>query len=194
MTRSAVLECFDLDTRPRADAAPGPSQDWIDGHAAGLAQGRAEAEAALARRISAVTQGLSDAGFVYAEARADLLARLTPLFSALADRFLPTLRFDAARAHIVATLRDAAQRDLATPLQIEVAPDLVPAMREAATGIAGLSVNVQGNPDHGPGEVTFGIAGEETALDLDDFIETARDLLRAPLETPRSDKDDKRHA
>ena len=64
-----LLEAFD-DPEDACEAVPeGPSEDWLDGHAAGVAEGAACAARDAARRSAELTQALSELGFTLAEAR-----------------------------------------------------------------------------------------------------------------------------
>jgi flagellar motor switch protein FliN/FliY len=159
-----LLEAFDAPLAKRAPAGPPPG--WAEGHAVGLLEGRALGEAEARARAGALTeelaQALADMAWTYAEARAEVLAGLQPLFAAVTERLLPTAAHAALGPWLAEAVADAARADTAV-LTVAVHPSQAAAVA-ACLGIAGVSVVA----DDALGPHAARVKGrDETLLDLD---------------------------
>jgi flagellar biosynthesis/type III secretory pathway protein FliH len=180
------LESFDLaDEAPR----PGPSADWLAGHAEGLAQGiaegvaQAEAEGAhLSRELAAALQ---DAAFSFAEARAQVLASLGPLVETIAARLLPALAAEAVGPWLRAEVERAARADAAQPVALQVHPSRLEAVRACLP--PGAAQRLVADPALGPHEARLAFPARESALDLDACLAAIREALAA-LTEPQDQK------
>lgn len=177
-----LLEAFDAS----APVEPsGPSPDWLDGHAAGLAEGlalgRADAEAETAHLSRELSRGLQDMAFAYAEAREQVLVSLRPLFGLLMDRLLPATAAASLGPRVAELLLDAARADSMAPLVVEVHPDRLPAVQAClppswpATLRPDLSLGLEGARITTP--------ARESDLDLDACLATLRAALSAFLDS-----------
>ncbi|SHJ05709.1 hypothetical protein [Wenxinia saemankumensis] len=187
MTRHAFLEDFDpppVPAGPVEEPPSGPSEDWLDGHAAGRAEALAEAEATHAALTADLVAALADLDFAGAEARRVVLDGLQPLFRELVGRFLP----DAARAtfapRIAAELAEAAAQDTARPLRLHVAPGAAAEVEAARTALPAAALVIVPDPDLGPLEAVIVAGGAETGLDLggltDQLVEILSNLVPPP--------------
>ena len=180
-----LLEAFD-DPEDACEAVPeGPSEDWLDGHAAGVAEGAACAARDAARRSAELTQALSDLGFTLAEARRVVLDSLSPLFSALVDKIVPQLLEASAVTHAVDLLSAAAADQCDPPVALSVHPDLVDTLAEALAGLPSAPVDLRSDETLGRLEIVLSRRDSDRSLDLDRLTEELASLLRmlAPVST-----------
>lgn len=181
MARLAILEAFDTPATSATEA--GPSEEWQAGFAAGRDAALSEIEGHRERQIEALVQSLEDRGFGFAEARADLLRRLDPLFTLLFTRLLPDLVPPILVAHLVAVIRHSTVADMERPLRLTVHPDMVPALGAALASSAGLAAVIETDPQLRPGAAIIQDSTGETSLDPSTFLEEARQILAAVFQT-----------
>lgn len=182
MGRSPLFESFD---GPLQAGAPFvPSEDWQDGYQAGLADGLAQANAQQDALSEVVVQHMLDLGFQFAEARAQVLAGLRPLFAALSDRLLPALGQAAFGAHLAEALAAAALADMTRPVRIAVHPDQVAAMTVCLAGQASAAFAIIADLSLSPGQALINSATTATMIDIDGLIAAASDALLALTEAP----------
>lgn len=169
-----------------APVSEGPPAAWLEGHAAGLAEGLAmgrEAAQAEAAHLSAELAGaLGDMAFAYAEARETVLGALGPLFAALCDRLLPGLAAAALGPWIAEVLAEAARSDSACPVTVALHPSRIGAV--AACLPADAPVRLIPDAALGPHAARIDRAGEETDLDLDACLATLTDALASLAQPP----------
>lgn len=174
----------DFDAAPAAAEHAGPPPDWLDGHSAGfregLAQGRAEAEAESSHLSRELAQSLQEMAFGYAEAREQVLLSLRPLFGVLIDRLLPAFAAEALGPWVAETLLTSARTCSATPLEIELHPDRIEAVRPCLP--PGLPATLLANPSLGPGAARFLRADRESDLDIDACLAALQEALAAFLD------------
>lgn len=180
-----LLEAFDAALPEAApEPPPGPSPDWLDGHAAGhaegLAQGAAEAEARSTHLSAELARSLQEMTFGYAEARAQVLESLQPLFRLLIDALLPAMAAEALGPWIAEALLDAARTDSAAPFAIALHPDRVASV--AACLPPGVPASLRPDPTLGPMAARLSLASRETDLDLDACLAALREALSALLD------------
>ncbi len=184
MARSPLLESFDLsDGSCDPAVAAKPSLDWCNGHAAGLVDGQALAANAHNALSAEIAQTLADMGFGYAEARAQLLHGLKPLFGAVIRRILPGLADPAYAAQVVTLLYQAAEQDLGSPLELMVNPVHVAALAELLPFAVGMPVMMIGDPAVGRDQAILRSGQAETLLDVGAVLSGAQAALGAIFET-----------
>lgn len=181
MARSLALEAFDVVPKP-VEPPPGPSEDWKSGHAAGVADGLAKAGSHQAVLTDAVVQAISDMTFTYAEARAQVLSSLQPLFAAMMSRLLPDIARAVLLPHVVELLGEAARADSRMPIAIAVHPSLRGGIDHALGRMAGPGPLLLSDPYITPGQVILRHGVTETALDLDGLVAELTEVLAAILD------------
>ncbi|MBW7920956.1 MAG: hypothetical protein H3C51_02525 [Rubellimicrobium sp.] len=176
MSIATLFECFDS----AADPGPAtPGEDWLAGHAAGLAEGLAQAEAAQDALRHDTARAIADLGLTFAEARADVLARLAPLFATLAERIVPRILDATLGAALLDELTAAAGADSDGPLTLHVAPDDLPAVRAILPLVPGTPATVTADTRLAPGQVLVGRGDAATSLDLARLGSAISDALAA---------------
>ncbi len=175
MPQTGFLESFD-EVGP---SDTGPSPEWRLGHAAGVAEAQAAAQADQAALSATLVQRFDDIDFAYAEAQAHVLGALRPLFDALCEQLLPGLEDTTAALHLRQLLEQAAKRDMAAPLELRIAETQVPVITALLADRDGLQLTIVADPALGPGEVLLRTPETETALDVSAMIDGARAALAA---------------
>jgi flagellar biosynthesis/type III secretory pathway protein FliH len=170
---------FDFDRAAPNPQPSGPSEEWQEGHAAGYEEARVLFEADAARVSVELVQTLSDMGFGYAEAQADLLNGLVPLCDALIAQFLP----EFARQALVPVIRDqlveVAAAGLDEPLLLSVAPDQIVAISDALAAESHLNFTARSDPSLGAGQALISASHSERLVDLDAVLALAKETLMA---------------
>ena len=177
MMRLLTLEAFDSPPDLPEPEPAGPSDDWLDGHATGVAEGLSRAAAETDARLAEIAQSLADISFGFAEARAAVLASLGPLFSTLADRLLPGLAAQAQRAALIEAATAAARADSAAPLDIRVHPALADQIAAVVPDLPDLPFTIRADPGVAPGQILVSHRSQDTLLDAEALIAA----LAAPL-------------
>lgn len=178
-----LLEAFDAPPPPTEPA--GPSPDWLDGHALGLAEGlargQAAAEAQAAHLSRDLARSLEDMAFGYAEAREQVLVSLRPLFGLLMNRLLPAAAAASLGPRIAELLLEAARADSAAPLVVEVHPDRLSAVRACLP--PSCPATLRPDPSLGSGGARITTPARESDLDLDACLASLRGALSALLDS-----------
>lgn len=183
MGRAPLLESFDVTgPLPGPQDAPQPGPDWLDGHAQGVVDGRAQASAAQGAVSAEIAQTLSDMAFGYTEARAHLLSSLRPLFAALIAQVLPGVAQAAQASQLISLLNAAAETDSAMPLELTVNPGRADGLAALLPFAVGLPIMLVSDPSIGPDQAILRSATGETALDIGAVIAGASAALAAIFE------------
>lgn len=172
MARLALLENFD----PPPPEDPALTPEWLAGHAAGIAEGRAAALAEQGMLRADAAQALADLAFGFREAETILLARLGSLFRAIADQAVPAILRDTLGIALIEELESAAADDLAAGVVLRVAPDDAAAVSDLLQTVAGHGFVLRPDPRLPAGQVLIEAASGGTAFDfarLRDDIATA---------------------
>lgn len=177
MIRPLRFEPFEPETGPAVE--PGPSADWREGHAQGLADAAASDMRARAAREEAALASLADLQFTWTEARASVLGALAPFFRTLADRLLPELCDDVVAANLAAVLSRAAVGDVPSLPDIMVNPDDAERLGRLLAGSPLPNVRLRQDPTLAPGQVRIGRAGDDTMLDMPEFLAELREIVSA---------------
>ena len=183
MPRPAQLEVFDTGPQLLQEAPLGPSEEWQEGHAAGFEEARQLAAADSTELRAELVQTLSDMAFGYAEAKAELLRQLEPLFDALIAGFLPGLAAQSLVPLIGERLRAAAADALDQPLVLRVAPGQIVAVSDALAQEAQLPFTAQSDPALGPGQALISGATTGEMIDLDAVLTLTQETLAALRDT-----------
>lgn len=162
MARLAVLESFDTAAPPEPG---GPGPDWLAGHAAGFDEGQAAARAEASALSAETAQRIADLCFGYAEAEAQILARLRPLFRALADRIVPAVLQDTLGVALAEELDAAVVADLARPAVLRVPPEDHAAVGSALAALARAPFVLRADPALGRGQALIETPVQSTAFD-----------------------------
>lgn len=192
MTRTLRFEPFD--GTPVAAEPPGPSADWLAGHARGLADAAETDARRQAIAAEAALAALGDLAFTWAEARSAVLGALVPFFRTLGDRLVPELAGEAFALHLLDTLCHAAAADVAEAPDLQLSP--ADAARVGPILTHAPPVRVVSDPALAPGQARLAAGGGETALDTPALVAALREVLAAfddgasrsaPADGPRSD-------
>ena len=186
-----LLEAFDA-PEPDLAEAPGPSEDWLDGHAAGVAAAQSSAAADAARQAGELARSLAELEVMVADVRSEMLAGLAPLFEAVLTRILPPLVDRALVDHGLALLQGAAGDALNPAMALAVHPDHLSTMSAAMEAQAAPAVDLVADDTLGRGEVVLTRRAGETAIDLGRLQSELTDLLSI-LAKPGPAKEDRRH-
>jgi hypothetical protein len=184
MPLTALLERFDTGDGQKTEAAT-PSDDWRAGHAAGLAEGATIAATKHAVLRDDLVQSVADFGFAFAEARAHMLASLTPLLTAVCDLVLPAATQSILVARVMSLLGDAAAHDLNRPLHLCVAEGDLAAIRTALAGQHLPHLRLSADPNLAAGQVCLMQGGQETVLNVPALISAIGAALQVPVEETR---------
>lgn len=178
MGKLAFLEAFDALPEPELPVEPaGPSQDWLDGHAAGHAAALAELADRQESLSAELCQSVADLNMTVAEARRLLSDGLGPLFDALATQLLPVALHESFAPRIAADLHEMARDDLERPLALRVRPEAAAAVGDAVAGLPSLAVEILPDPGLGPLEALIDGPSGESAFDLERLLTALRAAL-----------------
>lgn len=184
MARSPQLESFDLYDDPSTHTfEEEPSVEWSLGHAAGMAEGVALANAVQQNLSTEIAQCFADMGFGYAEARLQLLQSLKPLFGALLNRVLPGLATSALVVQVVELLNQVAEQDCRTPLELSVHPSRIESLTGLLPYAVGMQVILIADPEIGPDQAVLRARQSETLLDVAAVLDGVQTALGAIFES-----------
>jgi flagellar assembly protein FliH len=115
-----------------------------------------------------------------AEARAQILAALGPLFRGMVEKVLPAMARDALVPVIVERLQALAQDLAGQPLSIRIHPG---AHDTAAEMLAGFpaAFSLSDDPALGPGQALLALPDRERMIDLDGVIAAIGEAMDAYL-------------
>ena len=180
MARPAFLEAFEvLD----GGAPSAPSDDWIAGHAAGLAEATANLQTDQTLLTRELVQTLSDMAFGYREAMAHLTASLGPLFQQLLENFVPEFARVTLVPTLVEALVEAAAFDLGAPISLAVSPDQHATVAKAVAGMQTLQLYLTADPSLASGQAVLTHKHGEVLIDFDSLIVQSQQILAALLDT-----------
>lgn len=168
------LESFERDA-PGDDSA---ATAFNDGYQQGFEAGQAAAAADRTALASALVQSISDIDFSYAEARAQVMQSLDPLFEALTHAVLPHCITAGYTKQITNILSAAAAADTAGPFRLHVHPDQAPAV-ETETVDFSNKIKVISDSTLSPHAAWIQHGTGETHLDLDELLAQITDALGA---------------
>ena len=186
-----LLEDFEEPDLPAHEAA-GPSEDWLDGHAAGVAAAQNGASAETARCAGQIVQALSDLHLTLEAARAEILEELAPFFEAVLVQILPPLFDHALVLRGVDMLAAAAGETLDTPKALLVNPEDREALVSALSEDLRQGVDLVSDSSLGRGELVLSTDTGETAIDLSRLLDDLTELIRHFI-TPAPANKDRRH-
>lgn len=155
------------------DAAPvddsGPNATYQEGYEDGLRAGLAAAQADSTALHASLVQAISDVDFSYAEARAQLLTALQPLFATITEKLLPQCIGTGFPAHILDELNAAANSGASGPMRIHVHPDQQDAVRKTAECLK-TDISVGADPSLDLHAAWIQCGNAEAKLDLDRLL------------------------
>ncbi|PUB11613.1 hypothetical protein [Yoonia sediminilitoris] len=172
MTSVLMLESFEAAVA--VDDAIGP--EYSQGYQDGLAAGTAAVQVEIGMLDDTIVQCISDIEFTYAEARAQLLCSLQPLFTTLVEKILPQCVDSGFVAQVAGILYNAAEQDTQPEITLHVHPQNV---AQIANQLASLEKDVAVKPDQTLStHAAWLLQGRvETFLDLDSLLEDITEAL-----------------
>lgn len=179
MSRPAILEAFEVIDGRSGDA---PSEDWLDGHTTGYAEGLAASESDQSALSAALVQGFADMRFGYHEARDHMIGTLRPMFESLINAFVPDFAHELLSAHIVESLATKAKTNIDAPVTISIAPSQQTHVAAALERFTDLPFVLHGDPALSSGQAILHSAQGEVAIDLDSLIAQTQEILSALLD------------
>lgn len=154
------------------------SSGFNEGYQQGFDAGCAAAAADQAALSAALVQSINDINFTYAEARAQVLQSLGPLFETLIAQVLPHCVENGFADQLVGALAQGAAIDTNGAICIHVHPDQQDAV-EAATADLPTEIDVLADPALGLHAAWIKRDATETKLDLDRMLVQITEVLCA---------------
>lgn len=148
----------------------------------GLPKDETEPNAQLLRTLKNLNTVIADAAFGYAEARHEILTRLTPILTQVADAIVPEVLAQTFGLHLVETLKSRIETELESGIVIRVSPDLA-RMLEASGQASALKHEVYPDPDLTGAQALITGAGQGQLLDLDALAEALGTALSGLQQT-----------
>lgn len=140
----------------------------------------AKAEAEANRKIGAdLAANLQDLSLSYAEARADVLAALGPLFEEIAAQLLPTLAAEAVAPAVIAELRAAAETASDGRAILLAPPTAMGALARLIETQDGLEIELRAEPAFAEGQVSLRFGGARRDIDLSDAALRMAEAIRS---------------
>lgn len=174
MPKPAKLEAFEL---IQGGATDQPSQDWVAGHAAGLAEAAAEIQKDQADLSEQLVQTLSDMAFGYHEARAHMISALVPMFTQLIDALVPRLAHEMLVPHIAGHLADRASDAIGSPVTIALNPGEIDSVAASLAGLKDSPCKFHADPALSAGQAVIQTGADDHLLDLDDLVRQTQAIL-----------------
>jgi flagellar assembly protein FliH len=187
VTRALALEDFTAGSGPppmRPPAPEGAAQEaalaaYEDGYRNGW-DDCARAEAESRHHVGAdLAAALREMTMTHAEARAEVLASLGPLFEEIAGSLLPALAAAAVAPAVVAELRAAAAAGAAGRAVLIAAPGALPALERLLPAAPDLEVELRGEPAYAEGQVSLRFGAERRDIDLGEAADRMAAAIRA---------------
>jgi hypothetical protein len=192
MIRALTLEDFTRLTTTPPEAVPAPQEtptgpDAGDETMAAFDEGYrsgwedcAKAEAESQRRIGAdLAANLKELSLSFAQARADVLTALGPLFEDMAAQLLPRLAAEAIAPAVIAELRAAADSATQAKAVLFAAPAALPALVQLVEMQDGLEIELRAEPAYAEGQVSLRFGSERRDVDLSDAARRMAEAIRA---------------
>ena len=152
------------------------NDEFGKGYEEGMQAGRAAAAAEIEALNAQFVQAISDIDFTYAEARAQILQSLTPLFETVISQVVPACISSGFANQIVAHLQRAADDDSAQPIRVHVHPEHQAAVSALVSDLSS-PVEVRNDPTIGPNAAWIEKAHGTTFLDFDGLMKTINEAL-----------------
>ncbi len=163
----------------------GPGPEWSAGFAVGELAGREAAMAEQTAIRAELVQTLGDMAFGYAEAHAQILGKLRPLFAALVEKVLPEILHESFGAHLLDALLEQAQMDMSRPVRIVLNPAHIPGFAPLISQFAAFPVELAGDPTLSLSEALVANGPAETAIDPDRLLADLRACLAGLFTFPQ---------
>ena len=179
MPGPAFLEAFELVPDTREDTADTPTEDWVEGHAAGYAQGLSDAAQEQARLSDDLVQSLNDQAFAFFEAKDHILRTLRPMFDALIGAFVPELARTAMKPKVIEALLSIADDQTNAPIVVTVSPGLLPVLDGLGERIDDHPLRITTDPELTDDQAIVSGAEQEIVVDLGTILREAQDILGA---------------
>ena len=174
MAQQLALESFE---QCHGDSSAA-SAEYSAGYQEGLAEATAAFQADQNTLSSAFVQTVSDLNFSYAEARAQLIEQLEPLFTVVTQKLLPQISHENFGAILIEAITGAAARDTAQPPVLHVHPSQRQLIEKLSKEQA-LDVEIREDPTLSAHAAWIGLAHGETHLDIDSLLTNISETLDA---------------
>ncbi|MEN8842071.1 MAG: hypothetical protein ABF288_13200 [Octadecabacter sp.] len=160
---------------------PIESPDYRRGKADGLILAETLSSAKIAQSISEVSSALNDMAFGYEEARHHILEQIQPLVRQISDKVLPDIAKVVFGAHLSEVINFELQKSVSMPVQIAVAPGVLPALEDLIDHDHCVFVS---DPNLIDGQAIIQQRDVEVILDLPSLILALQTALNG-LESPK---------
>lgn len=186
MAKPAFLEAFEV---VEGGASEAPSDDWIAGHAAGIAEAIASSQSDQSALSNDLVQALADMSFGYQEALSHMAQSLEPLFRQLIEKFVPGFAQEMLVPVICNALIEAARSEISAPIRLAVSSSQHDAVAKALGRITDLPFSLRADPTLTSGQAALHSGAGETLIDLDALMSQSQGILSAlfDTQTQRSD-------
>ena len=159
----------------------------LPGYEAGYDAALADTAAQQTRLSDDTLQALNGLTFGFAEAHQHLTAALEPLFHRLIDQLLPEILPKSFRGDLVATLMEAAEKDLSAPFALQLHPAQIAAVSNVIPDTLARRITLSANPGLTRNAALISRASVETMLDHDAMLAKITTALSALFDkTPES--------
>jgi len=176
MSKLTFLEDFDVHTAPAQIEAVSVQQPSYE---QGCDDGRKQVLAEQDHLKSDLIEKITDLSFVYAEARAEIINGLKPLFDALADKVLPELASQIHQTKITEFLLSEATGSMDRPITLRVPNGDAGALMNALPEEMIAKVQVLADPSLFDGEVAIGTSSDCVNFDTGKLVQDVSEVLRA---------------
>lgn len=178
MSRPAMLEAFDLGPA-FSPAQTGPSEDWLDGHAAGFSEAQAlqeQSDSALNDEIVAAVRQLAQDRAAIATVQ---MEQLSQMFTALLETFLPPFAQEAIVPRVVGELMTMTEQELASPILLKASPNCTAALAAVLPPDMQSTVVCREDAALSDGQVLLAADEERRLVDMDKLTRETCSALQA---------------
>lgn len=133
----------------------------------------------LTKVSKALSSGLEDAEYTYAEAVNDIVAGLNEFFETLIGKLLPTICNESIGIRVKDLLLEATHLEGESSISVSASPADVAAIQAALSAASGEKVNVSEDTLLNDGEVQFRLDSQEYEIDTFGLVEEIRKVLKS---------------
>jgi flagellar assembly protein FliH len=153
----------------------------LEGYEAGYKSGwddaNAETEASDRRIAADLERTLSELGFTYAEARAELLRGMRGLFDSVVKTFLPALAAEAVLPRVQSEIEAILDQSAAGALHLVASPDTARKLDQLAERYMETDLTITSEAAYPDGRVTLCHGAEAREIDLGALIGALSDAI-----------------
>lgn len=178
-----LLEDFDVQHEAPEPETSAPLS-FDEGYTRGLADAEAAAFVRQHKAMETLVQTLSDLDISYAQARAELLGALAPLFAAILENVAPALARQGLLADLHGRICDALEADTAQALRLTLSPSDHALMTEHLADAVGTTAHLGISDELEPGQAVLAHNGDETMFDTPRVLRDIETIVAAMIDTP----------